>query len=128
MMQKNKTRVGAAEGSFTPFTVGPDEIVLTGITLEGIADGDRVVLDIDVTWLKPMCDLGELELILRRDAPTGTVIYWTMETCFARARVREECIVRGEGGMRHFFLTTRSSEHKAMLAAYYLEGTVYAGT
>lgn len=125
-MLKYNTKVGAAEGTFTPFTAGPDEIVLTGITLEGIADGDRVVLGIDVTWLKPMCDLGELELILKKNTPDGPTIYWTMETCFARARMKEECVLRGESTMRHFYLTARSSEHKAMLAAYFLGGTVHA--
>ncbi|WP_339323816.1 hypothetical protein [Paenibacillus sp. FSL W8-0194] len=126
MTAKYNTRVGAAAGTFMPFTVGPDEIVLTGVTLEGIAEGDRVILDIDVSWLKPMCDLGELELMIRRDAPDGPIIYWTMETCYAQARTREECVLAGDGTMRHFFLTARSVEHKAQLAAYYLEGTVDA--
>jgi len=126
MTEKYSTRVGAAAGTFVPFAVGPDEIVLTGVTLEGIVDGDRVILDIDVSWLKPMVDLGELELIIRRDAPNGPVIYWTMETCYFRARTREECVLSGDSAMRHFFLTARSSEHKAMLAAYFLGGTVHA--
>lgn len=126
MTLKYKTRQEAGAGSFDSFVVGADEIVLTSVTLEGISEGDRVVLAIDVSWLKPLCDLGELEFFLRRDMPDGPAVYWTLETCFAKARTRESYTLAGDNSMRHFYLTVRSSEQKARLVAYALEGSVFS--
>lgn len=126
MSLKYKTSQGAAAGTFDSFVVGAEEIVLTSVTLEGIEAGDRVVLSIDVSWLKPMCDLGELEFFLRKDAADGPVIYWTLETCYAKARTKESFTLTAEGGMRHFYLSVKSCEQKARLVSYALEGSVYA--
>lgn len=126
MTLKYRTRQEAPAGSFDSFMIGADEIVLTSVTLEGIEDGDQVVLAIDATWLKPLCDLGELEFFVKKDAPDGPVVYWTLETCFAKARTRESVTLAGNAGMRHFYLTVKSKEEKARIVSYALEGSVFA--
>jgi hypothetical protein len=124
MILKYKIRQEAEKGAFSPFIVAAEEITLTSVTLEGIVEGDLVSLNIDISWLKPMCDLGELEIFLRKDTPNGPVLYWTLETCFAKANTRERYSLTGEDGMRNFYLTVRSSEEKAILTGYALEGSV----
>ncbi|MWV46835.1 hypothetical protein GRF59_24810 [Paenibacillus sp. HJL G12] len=126
MTLKYRIKQEAAAGTFDSFVVGADEIVLTSVTLEGVAEGDRIVLAIDVSWLKPLCDLGELEFFLRKGAADGPVIYWTLETCYAKARTKENYTLIADSGMRHFFLTVKSTEQKARLVAYALEGSVYS--
>lgn len=124
---KFKAKSGAASGSYEPFVVGEQEIVLTGVTLQQVSPGDRIVFSIDVNWVKPIhWDMGEMEISLRLGQPDGQVIYWTLETCFAKSRTRESFTWTAEKEETEFYLTVRSVDSRAILSGdYWLEGTVY---
>ncbi|MFB9329635.1 hypothetical protein ACFFSY_27170 [Paenibacillus aurantiacus] len=121
--QKN----GAAAGTFLPFLVGDEEITLTSVLLPDTSPGDRIVLKMEIAWDKPPhWDTGELEVILRRDAPSGPLIYWTLESCFLKARYVESETVQAQGGTQLFYLSVRSKEQRArIIGPYSLQGTVY---
>ncbi|MBB3131728.1 hypothetical protein FHS19_006451 [Paenibacillus rhizosphaerae] len=125
---KFKAKSGAASGSYEPFVVGEQEIVLTGLTLQHVTPGDQIVLSIDVNWVKPIhWDMGEMELCLRLGQPDGQVVYWTLESCFEKSRTRESFTWTAENGEARFYLTVKSVDSRAILSGdYWLEGTVYA--
>ncbi|MET3548795.1 hypothetical protein ABID47_005427 [Paenibacillus favisporus] len=127
---KYHAKLGASEGSYTPFTVGKQEIVLTSVSLQQVSPGDLIELEIDVTWVKSIYwDMGEMEFILRKDTPDGPVIYWTLETCFEKGRTRESCSFYADPGMSVFYLSVRSADERGVISGdYWLKGTVKSVT
>ncbi|WP_314003337.1 hypothetical protein [uncultured Paenibacillus sp.] len=128
MTTKYSRKTGASAGSFAPFPVGKEELVLTSVYMDGLAPNDRIVLKPEIGWAKPVhWDTGELEVMLRENSPDGQVVYWTLETCFEKALTSESCTVRGGKSVKVFYLTVRSSEERAMITGpYSLQGTVFA--
>lgn len=124
---KYNNKLGAVAGSYEPFTVGRQEIVLTSVSLQDVSTGDRIVLGIDVSWRKTIYwDMGELEFLLRLGSPDGPVIYWTLETCFEKARTQESHTLTAVEGMSVFYLTVKSADERAQISgSYSLEGSVF---
>ncbi|MEF2967953.1 hypothetical protein V3851_19155 [Paenibacillus sp. M1] len=120
-------KVGTAAGTFPPFLVRADEIVLTSVTMMHINPGDRLVLRMDVGWEKPIhWDTGEMEFRIRKDTPDGPVIYWNLETCFERAYSMETVTDVGVAPIQHYYLTVRSSESRGIITGpYSLQGSVF---
>ncbi len=125
---KYTDKLGAEAGSFQPFAVGEEEIVLTSLVMRQIAAGDRIMLRLEVGWEKPYYwDTGELEIIVRQDRADGPVVYWTLETCFEQARTIDTVTVTGTRPEQLFYLSVRSAEGRARIGGHYsLQGTVYA--
>ncbi|CAI6032224.1 hypothetical protein [Cohnella sp. JJ-181] len=126
-MIKYQHSTGAEQGSFPPFPVG-DELVLTSVSLHGIGPDDIVVLRIEIGWANPgTFDMGELEVLLRRDAPDGEAVEWYLESCFLSAVTRIE--YRTTGGLpdQVYYLCVRSTDQLAVMnGPYRLEGRVEA--
>ncbi|SEP13501.1 hypothetical protein [Paenibacillus sp. OV219] len=126
---KFSDKMFADAGSFAPFLVGPDEIVLASAGLANIAPGDRIVLSFEIVWESlPEWDSGELEIMIREGSETGTVLYWNMESCFLRARSTERhTMVGGAVTAQRYYLIVRSAEKRArIIGPYSLQGAVYA--
>lgn len=120
---------GAEAGSYTPFLVGPKEIVLTSVSLRHIAPGDRVTLRVEIEWRKPIhWDTGDMEVYIREGSPTGEPVYYSIESCFVRARLRDRIVLTGRApGAQIFYLTVRSAELRAYVSGRYaLSGAVEA--
>ncbi|MFC3800634.1 hypothetical protein [Cohnella sp. GCM10012308] len=126
-MIKYKHNTGAEHGSFPPFPIR-EEIVLTSVSLHGIESGDEIVLRIEIGWSNPgTFDMGELEVTLRKDAPDGEMVEWSLESCFLSAVTRLE--YRTTGGLpdQVYYLCVRSTEGLAIMnGPYRLEGRVEA--
>ncbi|SFB44465.1 hypothetical protein SAMN05216312_108158 [Cohnella sp. OV330] len=124
-MIKYKHSTGTEQGSFPPFPIR-DEIVLTSVSLHGIDPGDEVVLRIEIGWSNPgTFDMGELEVILKKDDPNGATVEWSLESCFLSAVTRLE--YRTTGGMpdQVYYLCVRSTEGLAVMnGPYRFEGRV----
>ncbi|WP_334075751.1 MULTISPECIES: hypothetical protein [Paenibacillus] len=120
-------KVGTAAGTFPPFLVGKEEIVLTSVTLMSISPGDRVTLRLDVGWKKPVqWDKGEIELRIRKDTHDGSVIYRTLETCLEKAYTMEIVTETGSVPVQHFYLTACSPDSRAIITGpYSLQGSVF---
>lgn len=124
---KYQHKTGAIRDDYPPFTVGETEIVLTAVTLMDIAPGDTIKLEFLIEWVKPVIwDMGELEIMIRRGAPGGVPVYWTLESCFARAKSKEVFTHYGtEDPVMTYYLCVRSSGQRAIISGdYSLYGTV----
>ncbi|WP_410771907.1 hypothetical protein [Fontibacillus sp. BL9] len=120
-------KVGTAAGTFNPFLVGKDEVVLTSVSLMHISPGDRLVLRMDVGWEKSVqWDTGEIEFRIRKDAADGPVIYWTRETCSEKGYTMEKTTDSGVNPVQHYYLTACSSDSRAIISGpYSLQGSVF---
>ncbi|MBB3110234.1 hypothetical protein FHS18_002301 [Paenibacillus phyllosphaerae] len=117
---KYRVKNEALAGTYTPFQVGPQEIVLTGIHVPDSAPGDRIQLKLEIGWSKPAyLDLAELEVLLREDTVDGPVLYWTQESCMIKARFIETVTLTAAGGSKIFYLTVRSMEERALISGTY---------
>ncbi|AZN39629.1 hypothetical protein [Paenibacillus albus] len=126
---KYSDKMVADSGGFVPFLVGPDEMVLASVALANIAQGDRIVLSLEIAWERLHdWDSGELEIMIREGTETGTVIYWNMESCFLRARSMERyTMAGGAAAAQRYYLIVRSAEKRARITGpYSLQGAVYA--
>ncbi|MEK0316737.1 hypothetical protein [Cohnella sp. 56] len=126
-MIKYQHRTGATLGSFVPFLVG-GELVLTSVSLHGIAPGDEVIVGIEIGWANPMSlDMGELEIRLKRDAPDGETVEWSLESCFLSAVTRLEYRTTGGNPDQLYYLIVSSREQLARITGpYVLDGRVEA--
>jgi hypothetical protein len=106
----------AGLGAFNPFPATDNERAIMRIQIPDSAAGDRITLKIEVGWLKPLhLDLGELEVIVRRGALDGPIVYWTQESCMTKARFVETIETTGSGGPEWFYLAVRSVAHRAYI-------------
>ncbi|WP_189018734.1 hypothetical protein [Paenibacillus marchantiophytorum] len=120
-MQKYTHANSAKEGTFTPFLITDKEVVLTSVIAMHVSPGNRIILQMEVAWEKPMnWDMGEIEIVLRKDAPDGPVIYWTLESCFVSAHTIVEQVEIGENPVHIYYLSVLSSEHRAIIVGPYL--------
>lgn len=126
-MIKYKHSTGAELGSFAPFEIR-EEIVLTSVSLHRIDPGDEVVLHIEIGWSNPgTFDMGELEVMLKKDDPHGETIEWSLESCFLSAVTQLECRMTGGLPDQVYYLCVRSAEGLAVMnGPYRLEGRVEA--
>lgn len=120
-------KVGTAAGTFPPFMVGKEEVILTSVTMMSISPGDLLVLRLDVGWKKPVhADTGEIELRIRKDSPDGPVIYRTLETCAEKAYTMEKVTDTGNVPVQHYYLTACSPDRRAVITGpYSLQGSVF---
>ncbi|RCX19786.1 hypothetical protein DFP94_104241 [Fontibacillus phaseoli] len=120
-------KVGTAAGTFTPFLVGKEEVILTSVSLMSISPGDRLELRLDVGWEKPIqWESGEIELRIRKDAADGPVIYWKLETCIEKGYTMEKTADTGVYPVQHYYLTACSCDSRAIISGpYSLQGSVY---
>ncbi len=113
-----------------PFRLGPEPIVLGTVKLAAIAPGDRIVVRLEIGWANADLDAwdsGEMEMMLREDGPDGKVVYWNMESCFAKGRSSEQLTFTGTGPEQTYCLVVRSHESRALIIGpYSLQGSVYA--
>lgn len=127
MHTKSGYKTGAKKGEFQPFPVGAGEIVLTAVTLSDLVPADRVMLKLEIGWDKPVhWDMGELDIRIRKNSPTGPVLYRMTESCFFKAHTRTKHEEGGETGQVSYYLTVASAEQKARIVGPYgLEGMVF---
>ncbi|GAB6991495.1 hypothetical protein [Paenibacillus pini] len=125
---KSTTKIEAVATTYTPFLVGAEDIILTAVTLPGISQGDRIVLSINIGWEKPSrWDMGEIEVFIRQNTSDGPILYWSLESCYLKARTRESITLTGNEQMEHFYLIVRSLHQQAIISGdYFLEGTVFS--
>lgn len=125
-MIKYAHETGAAFGSFERFPV-QDEIVLTSVLLQTIAPEDEIELEIEIGWDNSYsCDMGELDIMLRRDGPNGEIVYRAIESCYAGALTLLRFRTRGGAPLQIYYLTVRSDQGRALLRGpYRLKGTVF---
>lgn len=126
-MIKYQHKTGAETGSFAPFLVG-DELVLTSVSLRGIGPADDVVVRMEIGWSNPLSlDMGELEVLLRRDSASGETVDWSLESCFLSAVTRLEYRTRGGAPEQVYYLCVKSRERRARITGpYRLEGRIEA--
>lgn len=126
-MKKLTSKTGTGKGTFDPFLVMDKEIVLTSVTLRPVSPKDRIVLKLEVAWDKPLnWDMGELEIMIRKGAVNGPIVFVTTEGCFYFAHTKLEHVEYGGPEHQIYYLTIRSAEGRARLVGpYSLEGTVY---
>ncbi|CAH0118483.1 MULTISPECIES: hypothetical protein [unclassified Paenibacillus] len=65
-----------------PLHIGEQEIFLSFIQMPNLTAGDHVVIEAGVSWQKNW-DIGQLQIIIRKDSPHGTIVYQAEETCFS---------------------------------------------
>jgi hypothetical protein len=124
---KYQHRTGAGKYEHEPIPIGEKEIVLTSVTLSPINQRDKIKLQYIIEWTRPAeWDTGELEIIIRRSAVEGPIIYWTLETCFAQAKHKEVVMDTDMSlGVELYYLTVRSAEGRAIINGdYFLTGTI----
>lgn len=126
-MKKDIYKSGIAKGSFPPFPVEGQEVVLTSVFLKNIGPDDRIVLRLEIGWDKPLqWDMGELEIMIRMGAPNGPIVFQSTEACFFFANTKLEHTQSGGQPQQIFYLTVRSPESRARIVGpYFFEGTVY---
>jgi hypothetical protein len=112
-----------------PFEVGNEVITLTGIVLTDVQPTDSIKLQIVISWEKPIvCDLGELEILLRKDDPSGEVIEWSIETCFNQSKTKLEITRTGGNSIQTYYLAVKSEDSSARITGpYTLKGIVTTG-
>ncbi|NWL88847.1 MULTISPECIES: hypothetical protein [unclassified Paenibacillus] len=117
---------GAARGGFQPFIIGPQEVTLTSIDVRGIVIGQRIQIKIEVGWEKPIhWDTGEMEIIIRRDALDGPVVYWSQEACFEKCLLIETYSEAATQANHSYYLGVRSEESRAIMTGpYYLSALI----
>ena len=126
-MMKEQHKTEALKGQFPPFLISKSEIVLTSVTLRDVMPEDRVELKLTVGWDKPVhWDMGDLEIMIRKGAADGPIIFQAAEACFYRAHTKLEYTESGVSGLQIYYLTVSSAEERArVVGPYSLEGTVY---
>ncbi|RED76853.1 hypothetical protein [Cohnella phaseoli] len=117
---------GAQLGSFKPFEVGDEEVVLTGLWLDNLEPSHRIVLEIEIGWDKPITsDLGELEIMIRKGDPNGEIVEWTQENCFNSTLTKIEVSTGEESSFQNYVLTVKSLGTRArIIGPYLLKGSV----
>ncbi|CAI6032588.1 hypothetical protein [Cohnella sp. JJ-181] len=122
---KYAQETGTAKGSFERFAV-QDEIVLTALQLGGIGPADEVRIAIEVGWDNSGAwDMGELEIMLRKDSPAGEIVEWSLESCFASALTKLQYKTVGGHRTQIYYLTVRSPQGRAVICGpYWLRGGV----
>lgn len=118
-------RTGTPKGSFPKFVV-KDEIVLTSVQVRETGSSEEVTVSIEIGWDNSGAwDMGELEIMLRRDRPDGEIVYWSPESCFASVLTRLQYKSVGGASARLYYLTVRSPQARAVISGpYWLQGTV----
>jgi hypothetical protein len=126
LMQTQTASSGAYFGTFEPFIVGDEEIVLTGIWLEKLEPAHRIVLEIEIGWDKPIdVDLGELEITIRKRDLNGEIVEWTQENCYISALTKVDVSTAEDSPYQNYVLTVKSLETRArIIGPYLLKGTV----
>lgn len=117
---------GAQHGTFEPFEIGDEEVVLTGLWLDRLDPSYRIAFDIEIGWDKPIyADLGELEIMIRRGDSTGEIVDWTQETCFNSALTIIDASTEEGSPHQNYVLTVKSPGTRArIIGPYLLKGTV----
>lgn len=117
---------GAQLGSFEPFEVGDEEVVLTGLWLDNLDPSYRIVLEIEIGWDRPIyADLGELEITIRKTDLNGDIVEWTQENCFNYSLTKLDVSTVEESPFRNYVLTVKSLGARARITGpYLLKGTV----
>jgi hypothetical protein len=117
---------GAQFGTFKPFEIGDEEVVLTGLWLDNLERSYRIMFEIEIGWDKPIhADLGELEIMIRRGDATGEIVDWTQETCFNSALTNIDASTVEGAPYQNYVLTVKSSGTRARIIGPYLfKGTV----
>jgi hypothetical protein len=117
---------GAQLGTFEPFEIGDEEVVLTGLWLDHLDLSHRIMFEIEIGWDKPIyADLGELEIMIRRGDSTGEIVEWTQESCFNSALTNIDVSIMEESPYQSYFLTVKSPGTRARIIGPYLfKGTV----
>ncbi|WP_239619310.1 hypothetical protein [Cohnella mopanensis] len=125
-MVKYSVSSGAQHGTFEPFEIGDEEVVLTGLWLDKLDPSYRIVLEIEIGWDKPITsDLGELEIMIRKKDLNGEIVEWTQENCFNSALTKIDVSTREESSFQNFVLTVKSLGTRArIIGPYLLKGTV----
>ena len=125
-MIKYTHRNEAPLGSFQPFEINETEIVLTSVVLMHIESMDQVKLQLEIGWDKPVLwDMGELEIMLRKDAPNGNIVEWSLESCFSSAVTKLEHTRTGGAPVQIYYLTVKSPDSRARIVGpYSLKGIV----
>ncbi len=113
-------------GSFEPYEIGDEEVVLTGLWLDHLDPSYRIVLEIQIGWDKPIhADLGDLEIMIRRGDAAGEIVEWTQETCFNSAFTNIDASTEEASPHQNYVLTVKSSGTRArIIGPYRFKGTV----
>lgn len=103
--------------AFVPFLVPGFEFPVARIELHGIRSGKRIEFELEIGWGKPpAADLGELEIVLRRQFAQGDEIYRSYEMCHQSAISQLEHTEYGAGSAEEaYVLLVRSPDGKAYL-------------
>jgi hypothetical protein len=125
-MIMNAASSGAQLGTFEPFEIGDEEVVLTGLWLDKLDSSYRIVLEIEIGWDKPIAsDLGELEIMIRKKDLNGGIVEWTQENCFSSALTKVDVSTVEESPCQNYVLTVKSLGARArIIGPYLLKGTV----
>jgi hypothetical protein len=82
MLAKYSVTTGINLEKYTfPIAVTDQEIDLCNLHLTDLVPGDHIILEAGVGWQKNL-DIGELEIMIRKDSPSGPILYQTEDTCF----------------------------------------------
>jgi hypothetical protein len=112
---------GAQLGTFEPFEIGDEEVVLTGLWLDHLDLSSRIMFEIEIGWDKPIyADLGELEIMIRRGDATGEIVDWTQETCFNTALTKIDASTEEGAPYQNYVLTVKSPGTRARIIGPYL--------
>jgi hypothetical protein len=117
---------GAQLGTFEPFEIGDEEVVLTGLWLDHLDQFCRIVFEIQIGWDRPVhADLGELEIMIRRGDATGEIVEWTQETCFNGTLTNIDVSTVEASLNQNYVMTVKSPGTRArIIGPYLLKGTV----
>ncbi|MVO97953.1 hypothetical protein [Paenibacillus lutrae] len=98
-----------------PLLAGEHEIYLCPLYLYQITPGSRIILKASIAWSNTvLSDIGELEIKIRRDHPSGEVLESSEDSRFRTGTAKIEGEDRGGSAeIALYYLTVRSPGSKA---------------